>query len=48
MDGLWDYKGLFWDDINKQYYRWYDLELLMKEREIKSKKELSNEPVEKF
>ena len=34
---VWDYKGMFWDDVNKRYYRWHDLELLMKERELKKK-----------
>ncbi len=32
-----DYKGWFWDDVNKQFYRWHDLTLLMNEREIKKK-----------
>ena len=32
---IFDYKGMFWDDINKQFYRWHELELLTKEREIK-------------
>jgi len=31
------YKGMFWDDVNKRYYRWHDLVLLMKERELKKK-----------
>jgi len=34
---LYDYKGLFWDDVNKRFYRWYELKLLMQEREIKAK-----------
>jgi len=34
---LHDYKGLFWDDVNKRFYRWYELKLLMQEREIKAK-----------
>ena len=33
---VWDYKGWFWDDVNKEHYRWHELELLMKEREIKA------------
>jgi hypothetical protein len=33
---VWDYKGWFWDDVNKEYYRWHELELLIKEREIKA------------
>ncbi len=28
---------MFWDDVNKRYYRWYDLVLLMQERELKKK-----------
>jgi|TARA_R110002020_G_scaffold202084_1_gene405061 hypothetical protein len=36
-------KGWFWDDINRRYYRWYELKLLMQEREIKAKREKSNE-----
>ena len=28
---------MFWDDVNKRYYRWYDLVLLLKERELKKK-----------
>jgi hypothetical protein len=35
---VWDYKGWFWDDVNKRMYRWYELELLMKERELKNNK----------
>ena len=31
-------KGWFWDDINKRMYRWHELELLMKERTLKEKK----------
>ncbi len=31
------YKGMFWDDVNKRYYRWHDLVLLMQERELKKK-----------
>lgn len=28
---------MFWDDVNKRYYRWYDLVLLLQERELKKK-----------
>ncbi len=28
---------MFWDDVNKRYYRWHDLVLLMQERELKKK-----------
>jgi len=28
---------MFWDDVNKRYYRWYDLVLLMQERKLKKK-----------
>lgn len=31
-------KGNFWDDVNKRFYRWHELKLLMQEREIKKKK----------
>ena len=33
---VWDYNGWFWDDVNKEHYRWHELELSMKEREIKA------------
>jgi hypothetical protein len=23
---IFDYKGMFWDDINKRFYRWHELE----------------------
>ena len=36
-DELWDYKGLYWDDVNKRFYRWHELKLLWQEREIKQK-----------
>ena len=36
---VWDYKGWFWDDVNKRMYRWYELELLMKERELKKQQD---------
>lgn len=28
-------KGWYWDDVNKRMYRWHDLMLLLKERELK-------------
>ena len=34
---LSDNKGWFWDHINKRMYRWHELELLMKERDLKKK-----------
>ena len=34
---LSDNKGWFWDHVNKQYYRWHELQLLMNERELKKK-----------
>jgi hypothetical protein len=35
---LHDYKSMFWDDINKRFYRWHELKLLMQEREVKKQK----------
>mgnify|MGYP003630901584 CR=1 FL=1 len=35
MTALYDYKGMFWDDVNKRFYRWHELELLMNERKVK-------------
>jgi hypothetical protein len=32
---VWDYKGMFWDDVNKRFYRWHELKLLLQERELK-------------
>ncbi len=32
---VWDYKGMFWDDVNKRCYRWHELKLLLQERELK-------------
>jgi hypothetical protein len=32
---VWDYKGWFWDDVNKRMYRWHELDLLMKERKAR-------------
>ena len=37
-----DYKGWFWDHVNKRMYRWHELELLMKERTLKEKKNANN------
>lgn len=37
MSELYDYKGMFWDDVNKRFYRWHELKLLMQERELKKK-----------
>ena len=37
MEQSQDYKGWYWDDVNKQMYRWHDLRLLMQERELKKK-----------
>ena len=28
-------KGWFWDDVNKRFYRWHELKLLMQERKLK-------------
>ena len=36
---LYDHKGWFWDHVNKRMYRWHELELLMKERTLKEKKD---------
>jgi hypothetical protein len=33
-----DQKGNFWDDVNKRFYRWHELKLLLQERELKKKK----------
>jgi hypothetical protein len=38
MEKLHDYKGWFWDPVNKRMYRWHELNLLMKERTLKEKK----------
>tara|TARA_R110000796_G_scaffold228592_1_gene345770 strand:- start:689 stop:823 length:135 start_codon:yes stop_codon:yes gene_type:complete len=43
MEGLYDYKGWFWDDVNQRMYRWHDLEILMKEREIKKQQQKNAE-----
>ena len=32
---LHDYKGMFWDDVSKQLYRWNELQSLIKERQEK-------------
>ena len=42
MEGLYDCKGWFWDDVNKRMYRWHELEILMKERKIKKEREDAN------
>lgn len=39
MEGLYDYKGWFWDDVNKRMYRWHELEILLQERKIKKERE---------
>jgi len=39
---VWDHKGWFWDDVNKRMYRWHELELLMKERELKKQQDKKN------
>jgi hypothetical protein len=39
MEKLHDYKGWFWDHVNKRMYRWHELDLLMKERTLKEKKD---------
>ena len=31
----YDYKGMFWDDVSKQLYRWNELQSLIKERQEK-------------
>jgi len=38
MEGLYDYKGWFWDDVNQRFYRWHELKILMRERELKKQK----------
>tara|TARA_R100000773_G_scaffold17209_1_gene15692 strand:+ start:2751 stop:2894 length:144 start_codon:yes stop_codon:yes gene_type:complete len=30
-------KGLFWDHVNKKFYRWHELKVLMQERELKKR-----------
>ena len=32
-------KGLFWDHVNKRFYRWHELKLLMQERRLKEERE---------
>ena len=32
---VWDYKEMFWDGVNKRFYRWHELKLLLQERELK-------------
>ena len=43
MEGLYDYRGWFWDDVNQRMYRWHDLEIIMKEREIKKQQQKNAE-----
>jgi hypothetical protein len=33
MTEPWDYKGLYWDEITKDFHRWHDLKTILKERE---------------
>jgi len=46
-DEVWDYKGWFWDDVNKRMYRWHELDLLLKERKLKEQ-ESKNERMEEL
>ena len=32
MKNLWDYKGLFWDEVSKDFYTWSELKKLWKNR----------------
>lgn len=32
-------KGWFWDDVNKRFYRWHELKLLLQERKLKENEE---------
>jgi hypothetical protein len=32
MTEAWDYKGLYWDEVTKNYYTWKELTQLHKER----------------
>jgi len=34
-----DNPGWYWDHINKRFYRWHELKLLMQERKLKEKKD---------
>jgi len=36
-------KGWFWDHVNKRFYRWHELKLLMQERKLKGYNKKSNE-----
>jgi hypothetical protein len=33
MTEPWDYKGLYWDEITKDFHRWHELKTILKERE---------------
>ena len=35
-------KGLFWDHVNKRFYRWHELKLLMQERRLKENETKQN------
>ena len=35
-------KGLFWDHVNKTFYRWHELKLLMQERRLKENETKQN------
>lgn len=35
MEKLKQNKGWFWDDVNKRFYRWHELKLLLQERKLK-------------
>lgn len=33
MKDVWDYKGLYWDDVTQDFHRWHELKNILKERE---------------
>jgi len=35
-------KGLFWDHVNKRFYRWHELKLLIQERRLKENETKQN------
>ena len=35
-------KGLFWDHVNKTFYRWHELKLLIQERRLKENETKQN------
>tara|TARA_R100000482_G_scaffold100877_1_gene44148 strand:- start:232 stop:360 length:129 start_codon:yes stop_codon:yes gene_type:complete len=35
-------KGWFWDDVNKRFYRWHELKLLLQERKLKENETKQN------